>query len=216
MSSSVVSTNSNPSSIALRRTLDFIEKCILLTFYGFFVVPVLEAFFMRMDVGAGLLAISETLVIALVLYRKPAQALSQRPTDWIFAFGATISPTLVRPLAEPTWFVSLGVVLMFAGILFQILSKATLGLRFGIVAANRGICSSGTYRIVRHPIYMGYLITHIGFLCLAFSPWNLMVYTITYCFMIPRIFAEERLLRRDAEYEAYCGKTHWRLFPGVL
>jgi protein-S-isoprenylcysteine O-methyltransferase Ste14 len=29
--------------------------------------------------------------------------------------------------------------------------------------ANRGVVSTGLYRLVRHPIYMGYLITHAAF-----------------------------------------------------
>ena len=29
--------------------------------------------------------------------------------------------------------------------------------------ANRGVVSTGLYRLVRHPIYLGYLITHAGF-----------------------------------------------------
>lgn len=201
----------------IRRGLDVAEKIILLAFYTYFLIPILEAVLLRGDMGAVLLAISETLVVALVFFRKPAQVLSQRPTDWLLAFGATLSPTLVRPLiGEPHAFAKFAALLMVAGILFQIVSKSMLGRRFGIVAANRGICASGPYRIVRHPIYMGYLMTHIGFLCLAPTWWNLAMYALTYSLMIPRIFAEERLLRRDPEYVAYCQRVRSRLIPGLL
>jgi protein-S-isoprenylcysteine O-methyltransferase Ste14 len=204
-------------NIAWRRWLDTGEKLVLLTFYTFFLLPILDAVVTRGDAGAILLAIAETLVVALVLFRKPAQVLSMRPLDWALAFGATIAPTLVRPVAaSPGWLTNAAAVCMLLGICFQIYAKFTLGRRFGIVAANRGICCKGPYRIVRHPIYMGYLMTHIGFITLAFSPWNLLVYIVAYSLLIPRIFAEERLLRRDPQYEAYCGRTRWRLLPGVL
>lgn len=201
----------------IRRGLDVVEKIILLTFYTYFLVPILEAVLLRGDMGAVLLAISETLVVALVFFRKPAQVLSQRPQDWLLAFGATLSPTLVRPVeGAPHALATAAALLMVIGILFQIVSKSMLGRRFGIVAANRGICASGPYRLVRHPIYMGYLLTHIGFLCLAPTWWNLAMYTLTYSLMIPRIFAEERLLRRDPEYVDYCQRVRSRLIPGIL
>lgn len=200
-----------------RRCLDFIEKVVLLTFYTYFLIPIAQSVCIHGDFGAVLLAISETLVIALVFFRRPAQLLSQRPLDWALAFGATLAPTLVRPLAStPSFWTNFAALLMISGILFQIFSKYMLGRRFGIVAANRGICAEGPYRLVRHPIYMGYMLTHIGFLCICPTAWNALMYAFTYSLMIPRIFAEERLLCRDPEYAAYCQQVRSRLIPGVL
>ncbi len=218
MASSVAATSmKNESNTAFWRRMDIVEKIVLLTFYSYFLMPILDAIINHGQMGAVLLAISETLVIAFVLFRKPAQVLSQRPLDWALAFGATLAPTLVRPIeTEPSLLTNLASLVMVAGILFQIVSKSMLGRRFGIVAANRGICASGPYRLVRHPIYMGYLMTHIGFLCIAPTWWNLAMYAFTYSLMIPRIFAEERLLKRDPEYAQYCERVRSRLIPGVL
>ena len=44
------------------------------------------------------------------------------------------------------------------------LGKITLGRSFGVVPANRGVVVGGPYNFVRHPIYTGYLITHVAFL----------------------------------------------------
>ena len=219
MSSSAVSRlpMTYDSSSVLRRGLDIAEKIILLAFYTYFLLPVMDAMWRHGNFGASLLAFSETLVIALVFIRKPAQVLSQRPLDWFLAFGATLAPTLVRPVpVAPTALSSIAVLLMVFGICMQIGSKAMLGRRFGLVAANRGICDIGPYRIVRHPIYFGYLMTHVGFLCLAPSNWNIAVYALSYSLMIPRIFAEERLLGSDPEYVAYCQRVRARLIPGLL
>lgn len=200
-----------------RRYLDFFEKAVLLTFYTYFLIPIVQSVYIHGNFGAVLLAISETLVIALVFFRKPARLLSQRPLDWALAFGATLAPTLVRPLAStPSLLTNAAALLMVGGILFQIFSKYMLGRRFGIVAANRGICAEGPYRLVRHPIYMGYMLTHIGFLCICPTVWNALMYAVTYSLMIPRIFAEERLLCRDPEYAAYCQRVQSRLIPGIL
>ena len=219
MSSSTFSTASPAYDrpLVIRRTLDVAEKVVLLTFYTYFLIPIVKAVWYHGDLGATLLALSETLVVALVFFRKPAQVLSQRPLDWVLAFGATLAPTLIRPIAsEPSLIASAAVVLMVCGICIQIGSKTMLGRRFGVVAANRGICASGPYRFVRHPIYLGYLLTHIGFLCISPSSWNVMIYAFSYSLMIPRIFAEERLLGTDPEYAAYCLQVRSRLIPGVL
>ncbi|MCC6512345.1 MAG: hypothetical protein IT423_24825, partial [Pirellulaceae bacterium] len=111
-------------SVLLRRGLDLVEKIILLTFYAYFLIPIMKAALVYGDKGAVLLAISETLVVALVFFRKPAQILSQRPQDWLLAFGATLAPTLVRPATgEPHALAGAAALLMVAGIVFQIGSK---------------------------------------------------------------------------------------------
>jgi protein-S-isoprenylcysteine O-methyltransferase Ste14 len=223
MSSSAVSAidvkhsaSANFGAVA-RRLLDVVEKLVLLTCYAYFLVPIVDAVWIHGDLAAVLLAVSESLVIALVFFRKPAQVLSARPLDWALAFGGTLAPTLVRPLSGPsTFFTNAMVLLMISGICFQIVSKYMLGRRFGIVAANRGICDQGPYRFVRHPIYMGYLLTHIGFLCISPTMWNVTMYALTYALMIPRMFVEERLLRKDPEYVAYAERVRSRLIPGIL
>ena len=60
------------------------------------------------------------------------------------------------------------------GLIVVIGGKVSLGRSFGLMPANRGVVSTGLYRLVRHPIYMGYLITHVGFVAANPTIWNLM------------------------------------------
>ena len=53
-----------------------------------------------------------------------------------------------------------------------IAGKLSLGRSFGLIPANRGVVSTGVYRFVRHPIYLGYLITHVGFVVANPTMWN--------------------------------------------
>ena len=97
----------------------------------------------------------------------------------------------------------------------QIGAKLFLWRSFGIVAANRGIRVGGPYRLVRHPMYAGYFLTQLGFLLTNPTGWNLGVYAVAWTMQFGRIIAEERILMRDGEYQAFAAKVPHRLIPGV-
>ena len=160
--------------------------------------------------------VSEGLIILLLVFRRESRRLSRHPWDWIVALGGSFTVLLVRPATSAIAPEFIGVALQFAGTAFEIYAKVFLGRSFGIVAADRGIVVGGPYRIVRHPIYLGYFVTHVGFLLANGSPRNLALYLVVYFFQISRILAEERILREDESYRAYCQRVRFRLIPGVF
>jgi protein-S-isoprenylcysteine O-methyltransferase Ste14 len=159
--------------------------------------------------------VSEGLVILLLVFRRESRLLSRHPWDWIVALGGSFTVLLVRPAATGIAPESVGVALQLAGTAFEIYAKIVLGKSFGIVAADRGIVVGGPYRIVRHPIYLGYFATHVGFLLTNWSPRNAALYILIYFFQISRILSEERLLREDMSYRAYCDRVRYRLIPFI-
>jgi protein-S-isoprenylcysteine O-methyltransferase Ste14 len=160
--------------------------------------------------------VSEGMVVLLLVFRRESRRLSRRPWDWLVALGGSFAVLLVRPTAAAVAPESVGVALQLAGTLFEVYGKVYLGRSFGIVAADRGIVVGGPYRIVRHPIYLGYLVTHVGFLLANWSSRNIAIYIIEYCFQVARILSEERLLKKDDGYRAYCERVRCRLIPGVF
>jgi protein-S-isoprenylcysteine O-methyltransferase Ste14 len=159
---------------------------------------------------------SEGLLILLLVIRRESRRLSLHPWDWIVALGGSLTVLLVRPAATAIAPQFIGVALQLAGTAFEIYAKVFLGRSFGIVAADRGIIMDGPYRIVRHPIYLGYFVTHVGFLLANWSPRNIILYIVVYFFQISRILAEERILRGDESYRSYCQRVRFRLIPGVF
>jgi len=97
-----------------------------------------------------------------------------------------------------------------------IAGKVTLGRSFGIAPANRGIVVGGPYGFVRHPIYAGYLVTHIAFACAFPTKWNFIVLIASDAALVIRALCEERVLARDRTYQVYCGRVAWHLVPGVF
>jgi protein-S-isoprenylcysteine O-methyltransferase Ste14 len=108
------------------------------------------------------------------------------------------------------------VALSCAGLCVVIAGKITLGRSFALLPANRGVVSKGVYRIVRHPIYMGYLVTHVAFLVASPSLWNIVALLAADAALLARAACEERTLARDPEYREYLTRVRWRVAPGVF
>jgi len=166
--------------------------------------------------GLGLV-IEEALVAVLFLLRRRPTRVSGSPRDWLLAINGSWLILVVRPAGPPLlglgW-LSLG--LQFAGLGVTLFSMSTLGRSFGIVAADRGLRTSGPYRIVRHPVYASYLLSQGGYVLQNPSAWNLaIVVTVTLC-QIGRIHAEEAVLREDSAYRDYAQRVRFRLIPGVF
>jgi protein-S-isoprenylcysteine O-methyltransferase Ste14 len=100
--------------------------------------------------------------------------------------------------------------------MIQVHAKLSLGRSFGCVAANRGLKFGGPYQFVRHPMYFGYLMTHLGFLLVNPTAWNVSTYVLCYSMQIPRLLCEERLLSKDQDYQRYARLVHFRLIPGIF
>ncbi|WP_095091413.1 methyltransferase family protein [Mesorhizobium sophorae] len=99
---------------------------------------------------------------------------------------------------------------------FVIWGKASLGRSFAILPGNRGVMTGGAYRLVRHPIYAGYLVGHVLFLLSAFSFYNLAVYAVITFFQVHRILREEALLAATPEYRDYMKRVRYRLYYGIV
>jgi protein-S-isoprenylcysteine O-methyltransferase Ste14 len=165
-----------------------------------------------------LLVIGEGLVAALILLRRGSATQSQHPLDWVLSFGAVSAPLLLtRPAAAGTLVpAALATALMLAGLAMQIAGKLALWRSFGLVPANRGVRTRGPYRFLRHPIYAGYTLIHIGFLLGFPSLPNALLYATLFAVEVVRLLREEAVLNRDPDYRAYAARVRYRLLPGVF
>jgi protein-S-isoprenylcysteine O-methyltransferase Ste14 len=113
----------------------------------------------------------------------------------------------------------LGVLLFAAGGALRIWPVFVLGRRFsGLVAIQPGhaLVTTGVYAVIRHPSYLGLLVTLLGWGLVFRAGIGVLLTVLTIPPILARIRAEERLLSAHfgAEYEAYRARTS-RLIPGI-
>jgi protein-S-isoprenylcysteine O-methyltransferase Ste14 len=207
-----------PAPVAWPRLVDICERVLVCGLYAYFVWRLLPQSGSGLRLGNGLLMLSEGLVLVLFIIRRPASLISMRRVDWCLALGGTFLPLLVHSSVVYTVVVTpLGpVFLMLCGIIVQVHAKLILGRSMGMVAANRGIKRLGPYQFVRHPMYLGYVMTHVAFWLLNPTSWNLAVYSCAFGIQFMRLLAEERFLAQLGEYREYMQAVRFRLIPGLF
>jgi len=164
-----------------------------------------------------LLLASEALVVVLTVVRRTPVCVDRSVRARMLTTIAMMGPPLVAPAQTPPIVsdtISLSVCAV--GLLVVIGGKLSLGRSFGLIPANRGIVSSGLYRVVRHPIYLGYLITHVAFVAAHPTVWNLALLAIADLAQMARAVCEEQTLAQDERYRAYQRTVRWRVVPGVF
>jgi len=197
--------------------LDAFERVSLTALYAWLVVRCIIQFLPPHNWVALFPVVSEGLVLVLVLIRRRSTAISTRPGDWLLGWMGTTLPLFVQPsggvMIAPLQF---PVFLLLAGMAMQLSAKLTLQRSFGLVAANRGITVRGLYRVIRHPIYAGYILAYVGFFLANANLWNAGLYLVCVSLHIARIFVEERLLKEDPAYLRFAADVPYRLIPFIF
>jgi protein-S-isoprenylcysteine O-methyltransferase Ste14 len=164
-------------------------------------------------VGLGAVLL-EGFTALLFVFRRSPHATSGRALAWVAAPVGSFAMLLARPVAHPnegpfgTFQLS-----QLLGFAIAIAALGALGRSFGIVAANRGIKTGGLYAVVRHPAYLGYAFSYLGYVCENPSMRNLTLLAVSSAGQLVRIGEEERMLARDSAYERYRTRVRYRLIP---
>ncbi len=179
------------------------------------------------------------LVNAPIVARKNPELLRERlkthegtkPFDRLFALLYAVGLVAVLALAGldagrfgwsvlPGWTVALGIVLFALSdvpILGSLIANRHLETTVRI-QSDRGhsVVTTGPYRFVRHPMYVGMLVQLVGTPLVLGSLWAFAPTLFMVCIMVWRTAREDTTLRLELEgYEEYTRVTRYRLVPGV-
>lgn len=157
-----------------------------------------------------------------------------RQVDWVLIpyLGSMISGSLIsvfdfiilqnmRPVYDIVLIV--GIVFVVAGTVLRYVSRRTL-VKAGMehrdtpfIKSGHDLVTSGVYRVVRHPLYLGEITRLIGFPLMFKSLYGGVMMLIGIILLIARIEIEEKHLIEyyGDKYREYMDWT-WRLIPWVF
>ena len=157
---------------------------------------------------AWLTATHNAVLAAIYIRRKPPVKYDHVGL-WLGLLAAVLPLTTI-------YGVDMSLPLIITGILGYSLvfwSLISLGNRFGIAPADRGLVVCGPYRIVRHPMYLGELVLRAALVIASTQALLATGSLITLAVIqVLRILREERIL---TGYGAYASQVPYRLVPGV-
>jgi protein-S-isoprenylcysteine O-methyltransferase Ste14 len=120
--------------------------------------------------------------------------------------------------AVPAWLMIFSGAIALAGYLltYWVMGTNSYASRIIQVEKDQRVISIGPYRIVRHPMYLGGVIS-ILFAPLALgSYWALPGFALVIPVIVLRLLNEEQILRQELPgYSEYCQSTRFRLIPLV-
>jgi len=195
---------------------DFAARVIIVTLFTLMTVRLWESFLVTGRLTGLLLVASELLVVVLTVFRRAALLVDRTWRARLLTGLSIAGPPLVVPIAGAGLLPeAVTVPLSALGLLVVVGGKLSLGRSFGLMPANRGIVSRGLYRAVRHPIYLGYLVTHAAFVIANPSAWNAAALVAADAALMLRALEEERTLLHDPQYADYRARVRWRVVPGI-
>jgi protein-S-isoprenylcysteine O-methyltransferase Ste14 len=171
------------------------------------------------SVGIMLVLTFYALSIWCYLRRGPAIATSDSVTAHAAAIAATWLPFAVplQPGAPPgQGRQALSDVLLICGMAWAVWSVRCLDRNVSVLAQARDVVVRGPYRWVRHPLYVGEMVSSLG-LAIAVNSYTAIGLWIALCgLQIYRAVREEQvLLRALPAYRSYRSRTA-ALLPGVF
>ena len=159
------------------------------------------------------------LVLGIALTRRaPGARDDSRPT------AAAVAVTYAYPYAQvvylryvpgnPGWPTS-GLVLVTVAAFLSLISLLSLGRRFGVRPALRDLTTRGCYRLVRHPMYLAYMLSDVGYNLQEWNVGTIVLMLAGWASLLFRIHAEEGMLSQHSGWTAYVAKVRYRLLPGL-
>jgi|ERR1017187_2282594 protein-S-isoprenylcysteine O-methyltransferase Ste14 len=128
-----------------------------------------------------------------------------------------LGESFLSTVAWPFW---IGSTLTAAGLLFAVWARSYLGQNWSstvTIKEGHEFVTGGPYALVRHPIYLGFLIAFVGS-ALALSEWrDMLAVAIAFWAFWRKLRLEERCMRQQfgETYQTYCRRVA-ALLPFVL
>jgi hypothetical protein len=191
----------------LRKSSSPLRDLAGFVFFAFAGLVSTMAAWQQSSILGGLYALHNLLLAWFYTRRRPVERYD-RIGLWLGMIAA-FQPAIPAAQAAP-WFLLLPGLAGYGLILWALI---TLGPRFGIAPADRGLTAQGPYRLLRHPMYLGELVFRMALVLSTQDVFlALLLALVLAAIQVWRIKREENLI---AGYGCYRKIVRWRLVPGV-
>jgi protein-S-isoprenylcysteine O-methyltransferase Ste14 len=159
------------------------------------------------------------LVLGIALTRRPPEAMDRSVTASAAVVVAYAYPyaqvAYLRWVPGETAWPETGLVIITVAAALSFASIVTLGRWFGVRPAFRGLATQGPYGLVRHPMYLAYVLADVGYNLQEWNSGTLLLVLAGWASLLYRIRAEERVLSQHAGWPAYIAQVRYRVIPGL-
>ncbi len=179
--------------------------------------PVLTDPRLDWETALSVAAIAYLALLLLSYWRKPPPLAERRDWRAVLATALAIDAlgfSTAQPITQPDA-AGIAAAFMLAGTLLAFWAAWTLGRSFSLLPQARRLVTSGPYRYVRHPIYLGGFLITLGEVWLRWSPLVVALNLVFVAAQVARLRYEEALLERTfPEYAEYRARTSC-VIPGI-
>lgn len=121
--------------------------------------------------------------------------------------------------ANFSWIISIsGVAVMMIGQILFLTARSQNNFFSSVMRIQRErghvVCDTGLYKIVRHPGYLGMILSLIGIPLITTSIWSVVPTLIAIILLLIRTSLEDKTLKNELDgYAEYSKKTRYKLIP---
>jgi protein-S-isoprenylcysteine O-methyltransferase Ste14 len=165
-----------------------------------------------LTLGHGVLTLAFTgLLTVLFLTRRTRVGGRAGPLTMTVAVMGTFIMwvALAQPTTTNDWRVlAVSDVLAGVGLAFSMYALGALRFCFGLAPEARGLVTSGAYRLVRHPVYLGEFVALLGALLPVLAPLTVLIF-VAFCMLqgLRAVLEESVLSATFPEYALYRQRT---------
>lgn len=171
----------------------------------------------RDGLGAAPWFAGSLVLVVCALRRPPATASNTRPVAFALVAASYGLPLCVEVEGIPSGpRLAVCIALQLLAFLLWVSAVLTLRNRFALMPALREPVSSGPYRLIRHPMYLAYLLMMGVAVLWTPSVRNVTLFVAAGALFAARAALEEATLSQDAAYQAYTRRVRYRLLPAVF
>ena len=196
------------------RVADFVLFVVTVVELGFLLVLV-----PRFTATDWIYVAQHVLVLGIALTRHPPRAQDRSPASTVAVVVSYAYPyAQVALLRWGTGYVvwpTVGLLLVTVAAGLSLASLLTLGRGFGLRPALRHLATTGSYRLVRHPIYLAYILADVGYNLTEWARGSVLLMLVGWASLVYRIQAEERILSQDGAWADYRASVRYRLIPRI-